>query len=283
LYEEEWTARDVDLYYAWNRLESQQVTQIWSEDERSWDLTVNDPNLNISAATEFETCQGIYLYLYSLLEQSKIWFQGRKRPLLPYQPNLPFVDYIQLGAPQRRHIIVWGTHNTWNKQSIRAYDSVPQFIEKETDFSFCKVWFDGDHLHLSDINAMFSKRCSLNMRDYNLNECYYGLVRDLPDINTRMFRRVEKYRARGFQIDSDLPDLEQEAEKAFYALRVEPILSRKQTRDQEDIEAIYLAEQLEETTDYDSKETNAVWRYRAAQKAKDKRHKFLTQKAFKHV
>ncbi len=85
----------------------------------------------------------------------------------------------------------------------KPFKSVPDFMSREPDFDFCRMCFDGERLYVFDWPAVENRHAKLLMNWYHPLPMYrYG---DGPITWLRMWDRCQKYRSRGFTIDTNLP------------------------------------------------------------------------------
>ena len=84
------------------------------------------------------------------------------------------------------------------------YSSLADFVAREADFGFCQVLFDGTQLRVRDWQAVWTRSAKMRARDFHLLPYYEWGVQG-ADIMNHFFGRCEKYRARGFTIETDLP------------------------------------------------------------------------------
>jgi len=87
------------------------------------------------------------------------------------------------------------------------HENVPQFIDHCSDFAFCKVYFDGNKLHIKSIDSLIHRKCTFNIKNvdinYEKNVGNFGrrlLFRENFYVKL-MKNRIKKYRVRGFTIN----------------------------------------------------------------------------------
>ena len=146
----------------------------------------------------------------------------------PYKPcpdgmttNIPkpltnMIDFVRVGIKNYVKIDFVGLSDG---KSSELKNNVHKFIDECFDFDFCKCWWNGENMFTNHHNNIINKKCQLINLPL-INSMYYKYdmetlleyqnkiknnIFDEVSDHVGLIKRLNKYRERGFQIDtSDL-------------------------------------------------------------------------------
>lgn len=81
------------------------------------------------------------------------------------------------------------------------HDTIFKFVDFTFDLEICKVIYDGCRLYIKDIEALFERKCTIDLDlDKYVRRDFGGGGMSDDELTAKLRKRVEKYEQRGFKI-----------------------------------------------------------------------------------
>lgn len=166
---------------------------------------INDDNLfflkTLYELNDFKQTQEAHNYHYLPVTSRSYSYNEYKIDHVIVKP------FIESYKPESRKMLMIPEHK---------YDNVFQFIDRMFDIDLCKIVYDGKKLYIKNPYDLFTRSSIAHSRltDYIRSSFWWEETINLLELLDIVLGRIDKYRDRGFKIDTDF-DVDNEIYNSF--------------------------------------------------------------------